>query len=278
MRYLSESTQHLLSETAIKIVNTGKDPIFLIEAFIIKNKNKFNEGVLSDLWKDTKNWFKGGMGAVAAGRHDIEDEYNSAYKALFTMISHIRKFRGSDEDTEKDIIQLLLQTLRNMKSAHPMIIDLAGKVKKRAAAASDSSLWGGPEKYVPHPHINAADFGSINNVPIEKVGGTKPIMSWFANLKNTKNLQLIQSIIMNAKNRSHASQILSIAEKDYDNLLASTAENKLIIELQDIGIRDRITYGKIFAYLYQKYLAAKPPELKPDRIKTRAKTTRSIKK
>jgi hypothetical protein len=253
MQYLSESTRHLLQETTSKLVKTGKDPVFFVEAFMLKHPNRFNEGALGNFWRDVKNWWKGGTPAVAAGRHDLEAEYENAYKALETMTNHILKFKGSDPSTEEDVINLLNTTLDNLQTARPVIQSLAGKVKKRAAAAHDPSIFGGPEAYKPYVHVE--DFADLPATNIDKPGGTKPIMGWFASLKKNGKDSLFRSIIMNAKVRMHPAHIVSLAEKDFEKL--KTATDPVIVDLDITGVRNREMYGRVFAYLYAKLAEAK---------------------
>lgn len=255
MQYLSENTRSLINETATHIVNTGKDPLFLVEAFMINNKNRFNEGALSNWWRDVKNWWRGGVGAVAAGRHDIEDEFNTARNALLTMITHIKKFRGSDPSTEEDILNLLNTTVQNLRTVEPLITSLGGKIKKRAAAQRDPSLFGGPEEYKPELDVAAFAELPVSNVKVE--GGSKPIMNWYLTQASGPKKNLARSIVMNAKVRVAPSRFSTFAATDYEALAA--ASDPLIQSLAtlqaDLAVRNAEMYGRIFAFLYEKLLA-----------------------
>ena len=253
MYYLAESTRNLIDETATVLVNSGKDPIFVVESFIINNKNRFTEGVLSNLWRDVKNWWKGGSGGVAAGRHDINDEYENAKKALLTMVSHIKKFAGSDPSTENDILRLLYTTVTNLKTAEPLIQTLGAKIKKRAAAARDPRLFGGPEEY--KTDIDVKDFATLPTSNVHFAGGTKPVMEWFLNLKDKKP-KLLQSILVNARIRKVPTDIIALAEKDYEYL--KNNKDSLITNLGGVGIRNEEMYARVFGYLYQKLASGKP--------------------
>ncbi len=253
MFYLSESTRDLIDETAVVIAHSGKDPIFLVESFIINNKAKFNEGVLSDLWRDVKNWWKGGVGGVAAGRHDINDEYETAKKALLTMVSHIKKFAGSDPSTENDILRLLYTTITNLKTAEPLVQTLGSKIKKRAAAARDPRLFGGPEEYA--VDVDVKDFATLPTSNAHLPGGTKPVMEWFLNLRTNKP-KLLQSILMNARVRKVPTNLVALAEKDYEYL--KNNKDSIIASLGSVGVRNEDLYSKVFGYLYQKLSSGKP--------------------
>lgn len=256
MQYICESTHLLVNEVAKDLIATGKDPIFLIEAFILNNKTKFNESALSNFWRDLKNWWKGGVGGVAAGRHDIESELNTAKNALLTMVGHIRKFKGSDPSVEADILNLLSTTVKNLRTAEPLITSLSGKIKKRAAAARDPRLYGGPEEY--KPELDVAAFASlpVSNIKVE--GGTKPIMNWYLD-QASNNPKLARSIMMNAKVRITPSKYSAGAARDYEALTA--ASDPLITSLAGLGpdfaIRNGEIYGRVFGSLFEKLLASK---------------------
>ena len=260
MRYLSETTRHLMNETAVKLARTGKDPVFFIESFMIINKSKFNEGALGNFWKDVKNWFRGGVGQVHAGRHDVEDEYAKAFAAIQTMVNHISKFRGADPSTEDDVLNLLNTVLNNMKSAQPMIKDLSDKVKSQARSQRDPRTYGSTPAH--SPYVDVKDFTDLPTMNIRAEGGTKPVMQWFVNLRSGGKDKLATSIVANANVQKLPTPLLAAGEKDYAFLVNSG--DALIGELTNSGVANRDAYAKVFAYLYQKLLSTKTDPMGDD--------------
>lgn len=260
MRYLSETTRNLMNETAVKLAKTGKDPVFFIESFMILNKSKFNEGALGNFWKDVKNWFRGGVGQVHAGRHDVEDEYNKAYNAIQTMVGHINKFKGADPSTEDDVLELLNSTLGNLQSAQPMIKDLSDKVKSHARSQRDPRTYGSTPAH--SPYVDVRDFADLPTMNIKAEGGTKPIMQWFSNLRAGGKGKLATSIAANANVQKLPTPLVAAGEKDYAFMVNSG--DPLIGELTNSGVASRDAYAKVFAYLYQKLLATKADPMGDD--------------
>lgn len=260
MRYLSETTYHLMNETATKLANSGKDPIFVVESFIITNKHLFIEGVLGNFWRDVKNWWKGGMGQVHAGRHDIESEFDKAYAAITTMINHIEKFRGADPSTEEDVLNILNGVLDKFQTAGDMIRDLSNKVKSSARAERDPKMYGGMPKHM--PYYDVEDFASLPTMNIKAEGGTKPVMQWFANLLRNRKGKMAISILANSKAQKLPTPLIAAGEKDYAFLLNSG--DPIIQELKSSRVSNRDDYAKVFAYLYQKLLATKSDPMGDD--------------
>ncbi len=260
MRYISESTRYLINETASKLATSGKDPFIVVEAFIITNKKLFAEGALGNFWRDVKNWWRGGIGQVHAGRHDVEDEYHKALAAIQTMIEHIKKFKGADPSTEDDVLTLLNNVLDKFESAGDMIRDLSDKVKSSARAERDPKTYGGMPRHM--PYYNVEDFASLPTMNIKAEGGTKPIMQWYTNLLRNRKGRMAISILSNAKIQKLQTPLIAVGEKDYDFL--ANSNDPILQELSAMKVSNRDEYARVFAYLYQKLLATKSDPMGDD--------------